>query len=85
MEKQKLILPQGIPASGKSTWSKQFVLESPLTRVRVNRDDIRNMLGKYWVPEREELVSKIENESVYHALANGYTVVIDATMPSLSQ
>ena len=78
-EKQKLILTVGIPASGKSTWAKQFVLESPLTRVRVNRDDIRNMLGKYWVPQREELVTTIEYHTVMVSLSQGYTVVLDAT------
>ena len=79
MEKQKLILTVGIPASGKSTWAKQFVSESPLTRVRVNRDDIRNMLGKYWVPQREDLVSTIEEKSVRGALMADYTVILDAT------
>ena len=79
METQKLILTQGIPASGKSTWAKQYVLESPLTRVRVNRDDIRNMLGKYWVSQREDLVSSIEDNMVGEALDKGYTVVLDAT------
>jgi len=78
-EVQKLILTQGIPASGKSTWAKQFVLESPLTRVRVNRDDIRNMLGKYWVPQRENLVTYIETNCVIEGLTAGYTVVLDAT------
>jgi predicted kinase len=78
-EQQKLILVQGIPASGKSTWAKQYVLESPLTRVRVNRDDIRRMLGKYWAPQREGLVSIIENNMVGEALDKGYTVVLDAT------
>ena len=77
--KQKLILTQGIPSSGKSTWAKQYVLESPLTRVRVNRDDIRRMLGKYWVPQRETLVSDIEEQCVFQALSSGYTVVLDAT------
>jgi predicted kinase len=76
---QKLIILQGIPASGKSTFAKQFVLESPLTRVRVNRDDIRMMLGKYWVPERENLVSEIEDSCVGSALDEGYTVILDAT------
>jgi|ERR1035437_957473 predicted kinase len=79
MEQQKLIILQGIPSSGKSTFAKQFVLESPLTRVRVNRDDIRYMLGKYWVPKREGLVSTIEYKTVQIALEEGYTVVLDAT------
>lgn len=49
----KLILCRGIQGSGKTTWAKQWVLEDPEHRVRFNNDDIRNMLGKYWVPSRE--------------------------------
>lgn len=44
----KIILTVGIPASGKSTWAKQWVLEDPEHRIRFNQDDIRNMFGKYW-------------------------------------
>jgi predicted kinase len=47
---QQLIICVGLPASGKSTFSKSWVLEDPKTRVRVCRDDIRRMLGLYWVP-----------------------------------
>lgn len=43
----KIIICRGIPASGKSTWAKQWVLEDPEHRIRINQDDIRNMLGKY--------------------------------------
>lgn len=43
----KLIITRGLPASGKSTWAKQWVLEDPEHRVRINQDDIRLMLGKY--------------------------------------
>jgi predicted kinase len=52
----KIILCRGIQGSGKTTWAKQWVLEDPEHRVRFNNDDIRNMLGKYWVPDREHLV-----------------------------
>lgn len=52
----KLIITRGLPASGKSTWAKQWVLEDPEHRVRINQDDIRLMLGKYWVPKRESLL-----------------------------
>jgi predicted kinase len=76
---KKLIVLQGIPASGKSFWAKQYVLESPLTRVRINRDDIRNMLGKYWVTSREDLVTSIEFISVKEALSFDYDVVVDST------
>ena len=41
---KKIIVLQGIPASGKSTWARQWVSEDPEHRVRFNRDDIRNML-----------------------------------------
>ena len=75
----KLIILKGIPASGKSTWAKQWVEEDPKTRVIVNRDSIRRGLGVYWVPSRETLVSSIEEHSVYEALDMGYNVCLDAT------
>lgn len=75
----KLIICRGIPASGKSTWAKQWVLKDPEHRVRINQDDIRLMLGKYWVPSREKLVQHIQKESLIEALTKGYDVVIDNT------
>ncbi len=75
----KLIICRGIPASGKSTWAKQWVLEDPEHRVRINQDDIRNMLGKYWVPSREKLVQHIQEEALTEALERGYDIVIDNT------
>lgn len=57
MEKQikKLILTRGIPGSGKSTWAKAWVAEDPEHRIRLNWDDMRNMMGPYWVPSREPI------------------------------
>lgn len=78
-KKIELIICQGLPGSGKSTWSKQWVEDFPKTRIRVNRDDIRRLLGPYWVPSREKLVTKIEYDIVYEALLNGYSVVSDNT------
>ena len=75
----KLIITRGIPSSGKSTWAKQWVLEDPEHRVRINQDDIRLMLGKYWVPSREELVQHIQKEALIEALERGYDIVIDNT------
>lgn len=75
----KLIICRGIPASGKSTWAKQWVLEDSEHRVRINQDDIRLMLGKYWVPSREKLVQHIQKESLIEALTKGYDIVIDNT------
>lgn len=73
----KIILCRGIQGSGKTTWAKQWVLEDPEHRVRFNNDDIRNMLGKYWVPNREHLVKAIKDEFLREALINNYDVVID--------
>lgn len=73
----KIIVVRGIPASGKSTWAKEWVFEDPIHRVRVNMDDIRNMLGKYWVIEREPLVKRIKENAIYNALDFGYDLIID--------
>lgn len=80
MQKQlELIICQGLPGSGKSTWSRAWVEESPKTRVRVNRDDIRFQLGPYWIPSREKLVTIIENSIIIESLFLNYSVVVDAT------
>ena len=77
MEKKKLILTRGIQGSGKSTWARKWVEEDPINRVRINNDDIRNMLGKYWVTEREPLVSEIKQNIVTNAMSRGYDIVVD--------
>lgn len=73
----KLILCRGIQGSGKTTWAKQWVLEDPEHRVRFNNDDIRNMLGKYWVTSREHLVSDIKKDFIVSAMEFGYDIVVD--------
>lgn len=55
ISKKKIILCRGIQGSGKSYFSKKWVEENPEHRVRFNFDDMRNMLGKYWVPSREHI------------------------------
>lgn len=53
-KQRKVIVLQGLQGSGKSTFAKVWANELPTSRVRVCRDDIRNMLGKYWVPLKRE-------------------------------
>ena len=76
----KIILTRGIPGSGKSTWAKQFVAEDPEHRIRLNWDDMRNMMGPYWVPSRE-FVNKQMLWAALNTIAYNsdvlYTVVID--------
>lgn len=73
----KIILCRGIQGSGKSTWARKWVLEDPEHRVRFNNDEIRNMLGKYWVPSREHLVTDIKKDFMVSVMEFGYDIVID--------
>lgn len=77
MTTRKVLILRGLQGSGKSTFAKQWVNEDPEHRVRFNRDDIRNMLGKYWVPSREPLINTIQNDFLSTALYQGYDIVID--------
>ena len=77
MEKKKLILIRGIQGSGKSTWARQWVEEDPEHRIRINNDDIRNMLGVYWVTSREGLVTDIKKRTAQHAMYRNYDIVVD--------
>ena len=73
----KIILCRGIQGSGKTTFAKQWVLEDPEHRVRFNNGDIRNMLGKYWVPSREPIVKIMKSRLISGAAIFGMDVVID--------
>lgn len=79
----KIILTRGIPASGKTTWAKQWVQEDPENRVRANRDELRNVIqpGNTGVLTREleELVTQLQQSVVTAALNAGKGVVLDDT------
>ena len=74
----KILVLQGPPASGKSTFARKFISENNHW-VIVCRDSIRDSLGDYWVPNREDLVSKIERDSIASSIEMGWNVIIDAT------
>lgn len=76
--KQKIIILKGLPASGKTTWAKNFCNDNT-DFIRVNRDDLRNMCGKYWVPSRENFITSLEQFTIKEALETGYNVIVDAT------
>lgn len=77
----ELIFTVGLPASGKTTWAKQFVSQwiHEDSWVRVSRDDLRNMRGTYWLPNQEKLITEWEYDCVVSALKRGYNVIVDAT------
>ena len=75
---KKTILTRGIPASGKSTWAKQEVLKDPEHSVRINRDDLRNMSGQYWVPAREDYIKACKSTILINAINFKFnTIIID--------
>lgn len=72
-----LYIYQGIQGSGKSTRARQFVLEDPDNRIRINRDEIRLMIGKPFNPRLENLVTKIEDAALTAAFKTGKDVISD--------
>lgn len=73
----KLLMLQGLIASGKSTYAKELVEKG---WVRVNKDDLRAMLhNSHHGKGKENLVLWIRDEIVKHALSQGQNVVIDDT------
>ena len=75
---KRIILTRGIPASGKSTWAKQEVLKDPEHSIRINKDDLRNMCGKYWVPAREKYITACKGTLLINAINFKFdTIIID--------
>lgn len=78
----KLVLTRGVPASGKTTFAKEWVAEDPTRRARVNRDDFRAMLfaqeGKLDFTQ-EKTVSAVQQASAKRLLAQGIDVIVDDT------
>ena len=79
-ENRKIILCIGIPASGKSTWSSDYVRRNP-DWVRVNRDDFRKMLKNEQVcePKIEDMVTDLMKATITKCLMRKLNVIIDNT------
>lgn len=75
----KIIVLQGPPACGKSTWTNEYMKSHKNNTVIVSRDSIRESAGEYWVPSREDYISDIENFQVTQGIKRGFDVIIDAT------
>lgn len=77
-----LLITRGLPASGKTTFAKQWVAEEPESRARCNRDDLRSMI--YGDPPvfdyaREQVVTAAQHAAVRALLKRGVSVVADDT------
>lgn len=77
MTTRKLLILRGLQASGKTTYAKQWIEEDPDNRIRFNRDNIRNMMGKYWLPKRENIITAMYYEFLRNTMLDGYDIVID--------
>lgn len=80
----KLIMCQGLPGSGKSTWAKAYVTEHPdESWIIVNKDDIRDELSKQgWVWSRDgekQQVIPARDAMIEGALKNGANVISSDT------
>jgi predicted kinase len=74
----KVIMPVGIPGSGKSTWAKAEVAKDPNNWVRVNNDDLRSMMnGSVWSADYEKMVTDARNYLIRDALKRGKNVIVD--------
>lgn len=81
---QKIIFTIGLPASGKSTWARNYIKDNPQFKI-VCRDDLRNMLDDgYWRPKNEELVKQIQEKIILECLDRNYSVIVADTNLSIS-
>lgn len=77
----KVIILKGLPASGKSTWAKEWVKADPLnSRIRINKDDLRDELhnGVFSKKNEREVIAE-RDKRIRSALATGWDVVVDDT------
>lgn len=76
---QKVIMTRGLPASGKSTWAKQFIKDNKGWK-RINKDDLRAMIDDgVWSKENETIIVDARNSLLRTFLNAGYSVIIDDT------
>lgn len=74
----KIILCVGVPGSGKSTWAKAEIAKDPLGWVRINNDQIREMVnGSIFSQSYEKLVSETRYFMVKESLRRDKSVIID--------
>ncbi len=76
----KILILIGIPASGKSTWAKDYVRRNP-DWVRVNRDDFRLMLKDAQLCENkiEDMITSLVKDTIGKALSKRLNVLVDNT------
>lgn len=75
----EVIILQGLPGSGKSTWAERYVQEHP-GYCRVNKDTLRAMLhGGRYTTGNESLVVRARDALICQSLIQGWSVIVDDT------
>lgn len=77
---QKVILTRGLPASGKTTWARQYIADNS-GWVRINKDELRLELldGKWSRSAEATIIIPARNQRILDALAAGKSVIVDDT------
>lgn len=80
MNKLVLKILIGIPASGKSTWAKNFISKNQ-DWVIVSRDNFRNMLKNQssCEPKVEKMITEMQNFCIKESLSKNLNVIVDNT------
>ncbi|AFY95302.1 AAA family ATPase [Chamaesiphon minutus] len=68
----KLILTKGLPASGKTTWAKEYIQKYPET-ANLCKDDLRLQLSG--TNKREKRIIKVRDLLTEHYFEQGYSVI----------
>lgn len=76
----KILINIGIPASGKTTWSKEYVKANE-NWTRVSRDDFREMLKSSGRVENkvEDMINELTDATITQSLLKKMNVIIDNT------
>lgn len=77
----ELVITRGLPASGKTTWAREWVARDRENRARVNRDDLRSMVddGEWIKGVTEKRILRARDALIRELLKNGVSVVNDDT------
>lgn len=81
----EVIINIGPPASGKSTWTKEFISKNN-NWAKVSRDDFRYMLKNsgFCEPKIEKMITELVNNTIVNCLVNKLNVIVDNTNLKIS-
>ena len=76
---KKIVMCKGLPASGKSTWAKEFV-KGKKDWVRINNDELGAMLfGELWAEGRNTTIDSTRETLIEYAMKAHRNIVVDNT------